>query len=548
MRAFLDLDVTEAPPNHSTLSRTRRLIDVETHVAVFTWVLERLAGAGLVQGKTVGVDATTLEANAAMRSIERRDTGESYEAFVRQLAKASGIETPPRAELARFDRSRKDRKTSNKEWQSPQDTDAKIAKMKDGRTHLAHKAEHGIDLETGAILSVTVQEASEGDSATLPATLTMAAEQVEAVQPAGAEVEEVVADKGYRSDAMAAWLFVARLAVYDSYVSEPERGRRCWHRLGHRTWRCGASACWERKAARCRSESVVSRGDRGRRVLRTPQLPQLRAAKRMIAQHQYETAGLRLVWPPRPRDCAQAGAHRGGRVASRPRQQKRRLTAAGTPRSLQGRALSAICGLIGRLTALWGRLTACPRLPIDDLPTWSAESLGIAKKPEQARAQRSPAWVGYKLHLDVADGQIPISCLLTSASLHDSQAAIPLATLSAERTTNLYDLMDAAYDAKPIRQHSRSLGHVPLIDTNPRRDKTLAEELRTEARRLQRIGFQLPEQVRYNERTAGERVNGRLKDEFGGRHVRVRGASKVMCHCMFGVLALTADQLVRLVT
>ena len=98
-------------------------------------------------------------------------------------------------------------------------------------------------------------------------------------------------------------------------------------------------------------------------------------------------------------------------------------------------------------------------------------------------------WVGYKLHLDVADGQIPISCLLTSASLHDSQAAIPLATLSAERTTNLYDLMDAAYDAEPIRQHSRSLGHVPLIDTNPRRDKTLAEELRTEARRLQRIGF-----------------------------------------------------------
>ena len=152
-------------------------------------------------------------------------------------------------------------------------------------------------------------------------------------------------------------------------------------------------------------------------------------------------------------------------------------------------------------------------------------------------------WVGYKLHIDVADGQIPISCLLTSASLHDSQAAIPLATLSAERTTNLYDLMDAAYDAEPIRQHSRSLGHVPLIDTNPRRDKTLAEELRTEARRRKNLGFQLAEQVRYNERTAGERVNGRLKDEFGGRHVRVRGASKVMCHCMFGVLALTVDQL-----
>ena len=179
---------------------------------------------------------------------------------------------------------------------------------------------------------------------------------------------------------------------------------------------------------------------------------------------------------------------------------------------------------------------------LDDLPT--ACDVGMKKDSKGYKS----TWVGYKLHIDVADGQIPISCLLTSASLHDSQAAIPLATLSAGRTTNLYDLMDAAYDAEPIRQHSRSLGHVPLIDTNPRRDKTLAEELRTEARRLKNLGFQLAEQVRYNERTAGERVNGRLKDEFGGRHVRVRGASKVMCHCMFGVLALIADQLVRLVT
>ena len=120
---------------------------------------------------------------------------------------------------------------------------------------------------------------------------------------------------------------------------------------------------------------------------------------------------------------------------------------------------------------------------LNDLPTDC--DVGMKKDSKGYKS----TWVGYKLHLDVADGQIPISCLLTSASLHDSQAAIPLATLSAERTTNLYDLMDAAYDAEPIRQHSRSLGHVPLIDTNPRRDKTLAEELRTEARRLQRIGL-----------------------------------------------------------
>ena len=193
LRSFLDLDVTEASPDHSTLSRTRRLIDVETHEAVFTWVLERVSAAGLVRGKTVGVDATTLEANAAMRSIERRDTGESHEAFIRRLAEASGMETPTRAELARFDRSRKDKKTSNKDWKSPHDPDAKIAKMKDGRTHLAYKAEHGVDMDTGVIVSVTVQDASEGDTATLPATLTMAAEQVELAQPDGPGVEEVVA-------------------------------------------------------------------------------------------------------------------------------------------------------------------------------------------------------------------------------------------------------------------------------------------------------------------------------------------------------------------
>ena len=179
---------------------------------------------------------------------------------------------------------------------------------------------------------------------------------------------------------------------------------------------------------------------------------------------------------------------------------------------------------------------------LDDLPT--ACDVG-AKKNSKGNVEH---WIGYKLHIDVADGQIPISCILTSASLHDSQAAIPLATLSAERTTNLYDLMDAAYDSDEIRQHSRSLGHVPIIDTNPRRNRALQEELQAEARRLDRIGFQMPETIRYNERTASERVNGRFKDEFGGRHVRVRGAPKVMCHCMFGILALTADQLMRFVT
>ena len=185
--------------------------------------------------------------------------------------------------------------------------------------------------------------------------------------------------------------------------------------------------------------------------------------------------------------------------------------------------------------------------PVPEIGTPGSESGGrkrvhgnrpAARLRKHRMCHRPPT--GYAPPLD--------STLLTSASLHDSQAAIPLASLSAERTTNLYDLMDAAYDAEQIREHSRSLGHVPLIDVNPRGDKARAEELRTEARRLKNLGFQRAEQVRYNERTAGERVNGRLKDEFGGRHVRVRGAAKVMCHCMFGMLALTADQLLRLVT
>jgi hypothetical protein len=148
------------------------------------------------------------------------------------------------------------------------------------------------------------------------------------------------------------------------------------------------------------------------------------------------------------------------------------------------------------------------------------------------------------LHIDTIDGQLPISCVLTSASTHDSQVAIPLAEISRQRVTNLYDLMDAAYDAPAIKNKSIELEHVPIIDTNPRRDKALKEELQAENQRLNLIHFELPEKIRYRERSASERVNGRLKDEFGGRHVRVRGHTKVLCHLMFGLLV----QLMRFVT
>ena len=157
------------------------------------------------------------------------------------------------------------------------------------------------------------------------------------------------------------------------------------------------------------------------------------------------------------------------------------------------------------------------------------------------------SWIGYKFHLDAADSQIPVSCILTSASTHDSQVALPLAAMTGQRVTNLYDLMDSAYDAPIIREHSKSLGHVPIIDINPRRNTKLKEELRAEAQRFELLHFERPEDRRYKERTTVERVYARLKDEFGGRMIRVRGYTKVMTHLMFGILALTADQLMRLV-
>ena len=158
------------------------------------------------------------------------------------------------------------------------------------------------------------------------------------------------------------------------------------------------------------------------------------------------------------------------------------------------------------------------------------------------------SWIGYKLHIDTADGDIPVSCVLTSASVHDSQVALPLAEITNKRITNLYDLMDAAYDSPIIKEHSKSLNHLPLIDTNPRRDREKKVELKKESKRQRKLNVQMPEKLRYNERSSVERVNGRLKDEFGGRFLRVKGHKKVMAHLMFGILVLTADQLFRLIT
>ena len=155
-------------------------------------------------------------------------------------------------------------------------------------------------------------------------------------------------------------------------------------------------------------------------------------------------------------------------------------------------------------------------------------------------------WIGYKLHLDVADGDIPVSAILTSASLHDSQVAIPLATMTAARLTSLYDLMDNAYDAPEIKAHSRALGHVPIIERHPRTALGKAAR-KAEAKAGKAIGLRPAEHIRYQQRAAAERVNANLKDNFAGRMIRLRGPDKVACHLMFSITAIAAIQILRLV-
>jgi transposase len=356
LREFLGLVLPEAPPDHSTISRTRRLIDLETHEAVFTWMLQRLAEAGLVKGKTVGIDATTLEANAALRSIVRRDTGESYQDFLTKLAQASGIETPTRADLARIDRQRK-KKGSNDDWTHPHDPDAKITKMKDGRTHLAHKAEHAVDLETGAIVGVTVQDADDGDTTTSIETLIEAAEQVEAVRPDGKGVEEVVGDKGYHSNQSLIDLEAVGLR---SYLSEPDRGRRNWKKNP------------KARDAVYRNRRRI-RGARGLRLLR------LRGERleRPFA-HLYDTGGMRRVYLRghaniRKRLLIHTAGYNLGLLM-------RQLIGVGTPRGLQGRLAAILGALLTLWRALWRLVmrhwalpaTLSPReqvlIPQDDFP------------------------------------------------------------------------------------------------------------------------------------------------------------------------------------
>ncbi len=336
LKSFLSYGLTEVTPDHSTVSRTRRLVDLETHGRVFTWVLKVLAGHELIDGKTIGVDGTTLEANAALRSIVKRDSGEGYTEFLKGLAKASGIETPTREDLAKLDRKRK-KKGSNEEWEHPEDPDAKIAKMKDGHTHLAHKVEHAVDMQTGAVLAVTVQAADVGDTTTLKETLVEVTEQIEklARDPEVSEqiredrLSELVTDKGYHSNDS---MVDVKERGMRSYIAEPKRGRRNWK---------GKSA--ERDAVYANRRRI--RGDRGKALLRRRGM----LLERPFA-HCFETGDMRrLHLRGRENIRKRLLIHYGGCNLSLV---LRQIFGKGTPRGLQDLAVIHFVALIARLDCL----------------------------------------------------------------------------------------------------------------------------------------------------------------------------------------------------
>ena len=339
LRGFLGFDLSQQTPDHSSLSRIRTRLDVETHQEVFAFVLKVLAEKGLIRGRAIGVDATTLEANAAMRSIVRREDGTSYHDFLVSLAKESGIETPTRADLARIDKKRK-KKGSNDDWQSPSDPDAKITKMKDGRTHLAHKAEHSTDLDSGAVLAVTVQDATRGDSASLKVTMAATALNIAEIAHDPTCNEELsskalttwVADKGYHSNET---MEMAAELGLTTYISEPNRGQRHWK--GEELARRGTYDNRRR-----------IRGDRGKRLLRR----RGELLERSFA-HTLETGGMRRTHLRGhqnilKRYLVHVAAFNLGLVM-------RTMLGFGTPRGLQGRlgaALDAFATVWSLATAL----------------------------------------------------------------------------------------------------------------------------------------------------------------------------------------------------
>jgi len=352
LRSFLGLELSQSPPDHSTVSRTRRLIDLETHAEVFAFVLQLLSDQGLVHGKTIGVDATTLEANAAMKSLVRRGTGQSYQGFLEDLAESSGVETPTKADLARIDKKRP-KKGSNDDWVNPNDPDAQITKMKDGRTHLAHKAEHAVDLDSGAILGMGIHPGAAGDTTTVQDTIFEAIlnlvglKQEERTE--GRRTRECVADKGYHSNET---LIALESVGMRSYISEPRRGRRKWKGK-------------EDEQLAVYDNRRRMKGARGRRLYKR----RCELNERSFA-HCLDTGGMRRVHLRgreniEKRYLLQTAAYNLGLLM-------RRKIGCGTPRGLQralGRALEACPRFARLLRGLLGLVTGQDLRPRRETPT-----------------------------------------------------------------------------------------------------------------------------------------------------------------------------------
>ena len=355
IRKLLGYDLSEPTPDHSTVSRTRRLYSVATHRAVMQWVLKILRKHGLAQGQSVCIDATTLQANAAMKSLVRRDTGMGYDEYLRQLAQAEGIENPTKEQAARLDRKRK-KKASNDDWSNPNDPSARITKMKDGRTKLAHKAEHAVDLADGAVLAVTVQPADRGDTSSYVETLEAAQQEAVKAHPAG--IEEVVMDKGYHSGAVLVDLAERNVR---SYVPEPQRGRRKW-------------------AGKQQEQRCVYANRRRVSGARSKRLQKLRGelCERSFA-HCYETGAMRRVHlrgsdNVLKRVLVHAAAFNIGLLL-------RKLSGWGKPRAASGsgkRCLQLLGRLFGFLTLLSGIVERLRTFCLQLLPSFSSANVFLA--------------------------------------------------------------------------------------------------------------------------------------------------------------------------
>jgi transposase len=333
LRAFLAIPFNEASPDHSSLTKIRQRLPEVVHEQVFARVLRLAHGKNLLKGKTVGVDSTTLEANAAMRAIVRKDTGEDYKTYLKRLATEAGIENPTDEELRRFDRKRP-KKGSNKEWESATDADSRIARMKDGRTHLAYKAEHAVDLDSGLVLAAAIHPADQGDQATLVDSLLRTQVNL-ARADLEVEIEEAVADKGYhKSETLAE----CQEWGWRTYIPEPRRKKRTW---------ADKPDPWRRATAANRRRV---KGSRSQRL----QKKRSELVERSFA-HVCETGGSRRTWlrgrtNVSKRYLVQVAAHNLGVVM-------RSVFGVGKPRVLQGAggAVFALVLCVWRALVGWVR-------------------------------------------------------------------------------------------------------------------------------------------------------------------------------------------------